>query len=204
MDYRDYYFNNRKYLHDVLIQTDNTMLGTVIDFAKMAIRGAFLLNGSAAIAALGMFAEVLLQHPNLGKEFYIVVSYLGFGAFFASFSCCMAYFTQRAFQSSNGEYTQSEMCETDIKMLVQQLKDNNYPKSNMSTLERIELNDMQQAIENNKKQQKVSIANGAKYETRGDILCAISVFLIFVSYVFFFVAMYQGYTALNILSNLPN
>lgn len=204
MDYRDYYFNNRKYLHDVLIQTDNTMLGTVIDFAKMAIRGAFLLNGSAAIAALGMFTEVLLQHPNLGTEFYIVVSYLGGGAFFASFSCCMAYFTQKEFQSSNAEYMHSEMCETDIKMLVQQLKDNNYPKSNMSALETVELNDMKQAIENNQKQQKISIANGAKYETKGNILCVISIALILISYIFFFVALHHGYKALNMLSNLPN
>lgn len=201
MDYRDYYFNNRKYLHDVFIQTDNIMLGTVIDFAKMSIRGAFLLNGTAAIAALGMFTEVLLKYPNLGKDFYLVVAYLGVGAFFASLSCCMAYFTQRKYQSANAEYNQGEMCGTDIKMTIQQIKDNNYPKNNMSTIETIEFNDMKQTIENNQKQLKISIANGAKYNAYGDILCFISIMLIVISYIFFFYSLYQASMVLNLLPN---
>ena len=134
MNYRDYYFNNRQYLHDVFVKTDITMLGTVIDFAKMTIRGAFLLNGAAAIAALGMFTEVLLKYPSLGQEFYLVIAYLGLGAFFASLSCGMAYFTQKKYQAANGEHMQSQMCETNIQMIIQQLKDNKYSESSFCPL----------------------------------------------------------------------
>ena len=200
MDYRDYYFNNRQYLHDVFVKTDITMLGTVIDFAKMTIRGAFLLNGAAAIAALGMFTEVLLKYPSLGQEFYLVIAYLGLGTFFASLSCGMAYFTQKKYQAANGEYMQSQMCETNIQMIIQQLKDNKYSESNMPSLEKIEVNEMKQAIEDNRKQQKVSVAKSSKYENQGDILCFISVSLIFASYIFFFCALYQAAKTLAMIN----
>nr|DAP11399.1 MAG TPA: hypothetical protein [Caudoviricetes sp.] len=40
------------------------------DFQKQALRGLFLLNGSATISLLTFFSNVLLKNPQFAKELF--------------------------------------------------------------------------------------------------------------------------------------
>ena len=60
-DLRKYYQEKRLHQENLGNIEENQMLQHTIDFAKMGLRGVFILNGTAAISLLTLFTYIILE-----------------------------------------------------------------------------------------------------------------------------------------------
>lgn len=77
-----YYKDEIARIQRIAENADNKMMDALIEYSKTAIRGAFILNGAAAVALLAFVAELLSNKPYLisyaywSLFYYVVVLYV--------------------------------------------------------------------------------------------------------------------------------
>ena len=78
------------------LQTSNAHMASVISFALAAIRGAFLLNGSAAVA-------VLAKQESITPFGMVIIKYGAFGAGLAVLCAGLSYVAQTCYHKHLGD-----------------------------------------------------------------------------------------------------
>ena len=87
--------------YEILAQGYNQdMLHSVLDFSKMGLKAAFILNGSATISVLTLFTKALIYLPEVSSSILNAVYYFALGALFSALAVVTAYFTQLCYQKS--------------------------------------------------------------------------------------------------------
>ena len=87
--------------YEILAQGYNQdMLHSVLDFSKMGLKAAFILNGSADISVLTLFTKALIYLPEVSSSILNAVYYFALGALFSALAVVTAYFTQLCYQKS--------------------------------------------------------------------------------------------------------
>lgn len=114
---RHYELLAKDYNHDMLV--------SVIDFSKMGLKAAFILNGSAAVSVLTLFTKALIELPEVSSSILDAVYIFALGAMCSALAVVAAYFAQLAFQencsfSNNGSIYSAiyDKVEAEDKALV--------------------------------------------------------------------------------------
>lgn len=93
-----YYKDEIARIQRIAENADNKMMDALIEYSKTAIRGAFILNGAAAVALLAFVAELLSNKPYLISYAYWSLFLLCCGALCAVISSGFSYLAQEAIQ----------------------------------------------------------------------------------------------------------
>lgn len=88
----------RKHYENYAKDYDCLMLITVIDYAKMGLKGIFMLNGAAAVAMLTLFTNALISRPEISNDILRATYCFAVGALVSVLAVLFAYFSQIFFQ----------------------------------------------------------------------------------------------------------
>lgn len=75
------------------------MLQHVIDYSKMAIKGSFILNGTASVSVLTLFTMNSLQQTSPYIQLLEAITIFCYGTFFSLICIISAYITQTFYQN---------------------------------------------------------------------------------------------------------
>ncbi len=100
------------------------------DFQKQALRGLFLLNGSATISLLTFFSNVLLKNPQFAKELFKAILFFSIGSFIpviCSLILCLkhTYFVNYVKMSFNEKFL-NKFIEETVEKEMQGSKEYNF------------------------------------------------------------------------------
>jgi hypothetical protein len=136
------------------------MIKHVTNFAVMALKGTFILNGVAAVSTLTLFTNTLINKAiKQNYELLYPATLFAYGTLFSLLACLLAYILQQYFQAS---------CKYDLMTNTQKLEkkfalemDNYFPKNETKKY----INDKQAEIDAFKIEadKKYKIANSIKY-----------------------------------------
>lgn len=179
----------KDYNHDMLV--------SVIDFSKMGLKAAFLLNGSAAISVLTLFTKALIELPEVSSSILNAVYIFAIGAMLSALAVIAAYFTQLAFQKNcncnNNRAIYSAMYDKV------EAEDKERIKKHLLSVAQLE----KLAEESEKKRQQLLDAFTVDMETenksnrQGDMCRNIALFLIALSFLAFFGGIYMTKNAFD-------
>jgi len=90
----------------------------VIDFAKMALKGSFILNGAAAIALSSIFASVVKDDLCVAEPLIQSAFWFSIGALVSVVATALSYFSQKFYQA----YDSNNL---DLLLVDSRIKQNN-------------------------------------------------------------------------------
>lgn len=91
----------RKHYENYAKDYDCLMLITVIDYAKMGLKGIFMLNGAAAVAMLTLFTNALISRPEISNDILRSNLLLCSGSFGVCFGCTLCLLFSNFFSIHN-------------------------------------------------------------------------------------------------------
>lgn len=200
-DLRKYYQEKRLHQENLGNIEENQMLQHTIDFAKMGVRGVFILNGTAAISLLTLFTYIILEEKyDIASGICWATMIFAGGAALACLSLLFAWTAQGKYQDAvyfgnqiSLQNIELAYCLEDIAICENKMYDRTAIPSNVAnflTRAKEYSCKTKKTIDALRKDQKSAYNKGFFYQTVALVFCLFS-------FITFFVGIYQTYNTLE-------
>lgn len=101
MDIKEIHDQQMFHKENLINVEENQLLQHVMDFAKMGLKGIFILNGTAAISLLTLFTHIILiEKYDIAHGIFWATITFAVGAALSSLSIFLAWYAQGKFQDT--------------------------------------------------------------------------------------------------------